>query len=163
MNAEEMIGKYSIRLNDDQIQAMLPKGTTDAEVAAIKAAKPEIVACLKEQERIEQEREARIDAIPGIEAMREYRRAMEAWEQRREHAIAREDYAALAAEPEKPEGYPEAEAYMALEGMSYASNYAKSAAGRKGIKAVKDGADPVQALADAKAEWTTHCESRKWD
>ena len=164
MKVEEMVKLYSIRLNgEDGIAAYPSKNATKAEIDAIKAAKPEIVAYLKERNRIEQEREARIDSIPGIGAMREYRRAMEAWEQRRELAIEREDYAALAAEPEKPEGYPEAEAYLALENMSFASNCAKAEAGRKGVEAVKDGADPVQSLEDARAEWAAHCESHKWD
>lgn len=74
MNTQELIQRYRIALKIDEHGQ--PNGNLvvyradKAALAAIKAAKPEIVAALLAQReaglRAEQERQAKIDAIPGL-------------------------------------------------------------------------------------------------
>jgi hypothetical protein len=58
MTAQEMIKKYSITLNNDGTIRVMGKNFTQAEVADIKAKKPEIVAELKKMAVAEEERKA---------------------------------------------------------------------------------------------------------
>jgi len=75
MNAQQMIEKYYIALaSGGKIQARPVGKLTPAEVAAITAAKPEIIQILAaqkaEKEAASQAREAAIAEIPGLEILR---------------------------------------------------------------------------------------------
>ncbi|MEG0757317.1 MAG: hypothetical protein RR505_02830 [Raoultibacter sp.] len=159
MDAKAMIEKYHITLvGKDRLHAVLPNDVTDAETEAIKAAKPEVLAYFEVQAK----REARVAAITGLAEMREYKRAINAWHHRHQHALENEDYAAFGPAPERP-SYPEAEAYLALESMSFSGNSSKAIAGEKGIEAVKDGMHPSAALEVAEKEWSDYCAQSAWN
>lgn len=163
MTAAEMAKKYSIVLMGENLRIRnAPKNTV--EVEAIRASKPEIVSYLRGVDEAEAKRQARVDSIKGLTELREYTRAMDAWEMKVEDAISSGMLRGMGEKPVRLEGdYPEADAYLALEAMSYASNDAKSSAGARGVEAVKDGESPIIALENAKAEWGTYCSKNIWN
>lgn len=70
---------------------------------------------------------------------------------------AKEAAAMVAADKELEEvskKYPLAAAYAKAESYSMAHNYAKAAAGKRAMRAIEQGADPLQAVAEMGAEWT---------
>lgn len=69
---------------------------------------------------------------------------------------AKEAAAMAAADKELDEAakkYPLAAAYAKAESYSMAHNYAKAAAGKRAMRAIEQGADPLQAVAEMEAEW----------
>lgn len=176
MTVNDMISKYKLELHPDgdkiQMAAAVGKKLSKSELEALKGAKPEIIAELKA--RKEAEIKAREDAtaklaanVPGLDILRDARNKWDIYRDAKRTAIERgavkmpqqptEDTAALAAQ------YPAAAAYLKAEAYEYASNYAKSEAGRKAKQAIADGADYSEALAQMEAEWQAHCEEHKWD
>jgi hypothetical protein len=105
-------------------------------------------------------RRNRIQAIPGLAELRKALADEERYEQAFREMMEDEqndgvhpprapmvDAATLANQ------YPAAWALIQCEHMQRAANYAKAGAGRRAIERIGDGADPVQALAQAEAEW----------
>lgn len=59
--------------------------------------------------------------------------------------------------------YPVATAYIMAESFENASDYNKSAAGRKARAAIAEGNDCVQAIVDMKSEWDNAAEQAVWN
>ena len=156
MNTQEMIKRYRIALKLDEHGQ--PNGNLvvyradKAALAAIKAAKPEIVATLLAQRdaglRAEQERQSKIDAIPGL---REIKAA------RTDFVKPKYDMDALHAK------YPRAKAYLDAEDFAASDNDAKTAAGRKALEAIINGENYEQAIHTMNSEWSAYCEKHIWD
>lgn len=51
--------------------------------------------------------------------------------------------------------YPLAAAYAEAESYGRSHNYLKSSAGTRAMRAIENGADPLQAVAEMEAEWTS--------
>lgn len=87
MNTQELIQRYKIALKLDErgqpTGNLIVYRADKAALAAIKAAKPEIVAALLAQReaglRAEQERQAKIDAIPGLREIEAARADLVNW------------------------------------------------------------------------------------
>ncbi len=102
--------------------------------------------------------------VPGLDLLR----AALADEDRYARQFNRmmEDESNDGARPPKPvkanldnlrEQYPIAAAYIHAESYSLASNYAKSSAGSKAIKAIEAGQDAIAAIATMEKEWSDYC------
>ena len=143
-------------------------------LAEIKARKPEILAFLSEQkvseERARKEREEKISAIPGLKeleaAIKEHEDYKSAF-----YRMMDDEYNDGANPPAMPKSniddlsskYPRAAAYIKAVAYSYASHYAKSAAGRKAVERIINGEDHEKVLAEMEAEWLAYCENSIWN
>lgn len=139
---------------------------------SIVSAKSEIIDLLTAEETAKKEaeefRRAKIDSIPGLKVIREAMADLEAWN--REFDASFSDCGGLGVRT-KPmydfdklyDMYPLAKAYLKAEQYQNASHYAKSAAGRKAIEAIIDGADPNETIDAMEAEWNAYCEKHIWD
>lgn len=83
--------------------------------------------------------------------------ARSAYDSASERGYPAKEAAAMAAADkdlnEAAKKYPLAAAYAKAESYSMAHNYAKAAAGRRAMRAIESGADPLQAVAEMEAEW----------
>ena len=59
--------------------------------------------------------------------------------------------------------YPRAAAYLMAESWSYASHYAKSAAGNKAMQRILNGEGHELVIHDMELAWTNHCNEHVWD
>jgi len=178
VTVNEMITRYGLTLMDDgRIKAEVSRmGRTKQEQAAnsdiIRANKPAIVAELTTRRDAEiKEREesaARLATnVPGLDALRDARNQWDMYHDAFNRAIDRDDVRM----PNQPTvdakaltaQYPVAAAYLKAEAYEYASNYAKSSAGRKAKQAIANGMDYTEALAQMEDEWAAHCDAHKWD
>ncbi len=139
----------------------------------IKARKAEIIDYLVAEEAAAkaaaEDRKAKIAAIEGLAELQD---ALDA-EANYHHEVNRrfEDEALSSIMPARPKvnakelaaKYPRAAAYVKAEDWTYASNYAKNAAGRKALERIINGEDHEQVLAEMEAEWSAHCDQHVWD
>lgn len=175
MTINEMIKKYNITMmvqnGQEMISARPYKKPTQAEVEAIKAAKPEILAEIKRQKAEEkaayEARQAKINAIEGLDIIR---KAIDAEENfRASFNRAMENGSCLfpsqpkESSAELKKEYPRAAAYLKAEAYEHASNYAKSAAGKKAKERIINGEDYTKVLADMEAEWTKAAQESIWN
>lgn len=162
---DAIIRKYHVTIaSGGRIHVIAPKGASNAEVASvIRPNKQALISRIREVEAERRAGDARVAAIPMLEEMRDYGRAHMQWRADRERAWESGE-GRWPTEPAKPEGdTTEAEAYLALEDMSRASNDRKAGAGRRGIEAVRSGEkSPSQALNDAETEWTAAINELIW-
>lgn len=164
MTARDLIKKYSISYNDEStIKVGCKPNATDLQL--IKDAKPEILAILKADKKAKDNAcLARQNAIAAIEGLEGIRKALAA-----EHAyhkaftrMMEDEFNDGVNPPARPslssddlkKQYPRAAAYVKAENWTYASNYAKSAAGEKALERIINDEDYTIALTDMDAEWS---------
>lgn len=178
MNTQELIQRHSISLKlDDNGQPtgnLLVYRADKAALTAIKAAKPEIVATLLAQReaglRAEQERQAKIDAIPGLREIEAARADLVNWKLEFDASFDGENGGGVGVRP-KPKydmdalhaKYPRAKAYLNAQDFAESANAAKAAAGRKALEAIINGEDYERAVSAMEAEWKSHVASHIWD
>lgn len=178
MNTQELIQRYRIALKIDEYGQ--PTGNLvvyradKTALAAIKAAKPEIVAALLAQReaglRAEQERRAKIDAIPGLREIEAARADLVNWKLEFDASFDSENGGGVGVRP-KPKydmdamyaQYPRAKAYLDAQAFAASENDAKSAAGMKALETIINGENYEQAIDTMNSEWAAYCESHLWD
>ena len=178
MNAQELILRYRISLVLDGYGE--PTGNLrvyradNPGLAAIKAAKSEIVAVLLQQReagiRAEQERRREIDAIPGLREIEAARADLVNWKLEFDVSFDGENGGGVGVRP-KPKHdmdamyaqYPRAKAYLDAQEFAASENDAKSASGRKALESIINGENHEQAIAAMNSEWGAHCEAHLWD
>lgn len=178
MNTQELIKRHSISLKlDEQGQPtgnLMVCRADKAALAAIKAAKPEIVAALLAQReadlRAEQERQAKIDAIPGLREIKAVRADLVNWKLEFDASFDGENGGGVGVRP-RPKydmdalhaKYPRAKAYLDAEDFAASGNDAKAAAGKKALEAIINGENHERAVSTMEAEWKAHVASHIWD
>ena len=178
MNTQEMIQRYKIALKIDEhgqpTGNLVVSRADKAALAAIKAAKPEIVAALLAQReaglRAEQERRAKIDAIPGLREIEAARIDLVSWKLEFDASFDGENGGGVGVSP-KPKydmdamyaKYTRAKAYLDAQEFAASENDAKSAAGQKALEAIINGGNYEQAIHTMNSEWSAYCESHLWD
>ena len=179
-----LIYAYDITLATDLIpgKGFVPNGKLrigrvanakrDGNWDAIVASKPEIIEILTNdadaQRKTAAERQAKIDAIPGLSEIRAAMADLAAW--RAEFERSFDECGGLGVRP-RPQydmdalykAYPSAAAYLEAEAMANASHYAKAAAGQRALERIINGEDAAAALSDARAEWGAHATAHMWD
>ena len=169
MNAQELILQYRIALKIDEhgqpTGNLVVYRADKAALAAIKAAKPEIVSMLLEQReagiRAEQERQKKIAALREIEAARS---DLVNWKLEFDASFDSENGGGVGVRP-KPKydmdamyaQYPRAKAYLEAQEFAASENDAKSAAGRKALESIINGENHEQAIATMNSEWAAYC------
>lgn len=178
MNTQELIQRYSIALKLDEHSQptgnLVVSRADKTALAAIKAAKPEIVAALLAQReaglRAEQERQAKIDAIPGLREIEAARADLVSWKLEFDASFDGENGGGVGARP-KPKydmdalhaKYPRAKAYLDAQDFAASENDAKSEAGMKALEAIINGENHEQAIHTMNSEWEAYCELHLWD
>lgn len=178
MNTQELIQRYKIALKIDEhgqpTRNLIVYRADKAALAAIKAAKPEIVAALLAQReaglRAEQERRAKIDAIPGLREIEAARIDLVNWKLEFDASFDGENGGGVGVRP-KPKydmdalyaKYPRAKAYLEAKDFAESDNDAKAAAGGKALEAIINGENHEQAIDTMNSEWAAYCESHLWD
>lgn len=178
MNAQELIQRYKIALKIDEhgqpTGNLVVYRADKTALAAIKAAKPEIVSMLLEQReagiRAEQEQQKKIDAISGLREIETARADLVNWKLEFDASFDSENGGGVSVRP-KPEHdmdamyakYPRAKAYLDAQDFAGSENAAKSAAGQKALEAIINGEDHELALSAMVAEWKSHVASHIWD
>lgn len=183
MDIKDMIDRYGLRLatrfdggklvKTGNILISRPQQVQkDNALADIKAAKPEIIACLEAQEAAEraalEERERKIAAIPGLKEIQAAREDVAAWN--KEFRESFEDVGGLGVR-KKPEydfdalfaKYPVAAAYLKALSYSMSTNDAKASAGKAAIDAILSGADSAAAIQEMESAWKNHCMNHMWN
>lgn len=172
-------GKYALSLAGDQLRVAPSHATkmTDAQlkksVAADRPLLVEIKAALlaerEEARRQAAERQARIDAIPGLKEIRALIEARAGW--RDELTRQMDSESGCTSMPGYPEGdvkalyarYPRAAAYLRAEAWAEAENDVKSQAGAVALEKILDGEPYEEALAEMEQTWQAHVRSHMWD
>lgn len=116
------------------------------------------------------ERQALIDAIPGLQAIRDAAAEWEAYHVAF-NAMMDDENNDVGRWPKLPtsdvkalmQAYPIAAAYLKAEAYSHAANAAKAAAGRKAVEAILHGEDAEAAIAAMEQAWSNYCSKHIWD
>ncbi len=165
MTIKEMVSTYAIKLHgEDNLEIKFPVGSDKGEVVELlKANKPEIIAYLQAEKAAEEDCEAKIAAIEGLEELQlaYYAQADHIDEMSARH----EDETLSSIGVEAPVNniaalkakYPRAAAYILAEDYSFAANDAKAAAGREALEEIIEGADPAEAIANMERAWSDYC------
>lgn len=177
MNAQELILQYRIALKIDEhgqpTGNLVVYRADKAALAAIKAAKPEIVSMLLEKResgiRAEQERQKKIAAIPGLREIEAARADLVNWKLEFNASFEGEGGSGVGVRP-KPKydmdamyaQYPRAKAYLDAQEFAASENDAKSAAGRKAMETIINGENHEQAIDTMNSEWAAYCEAHLW-
>lgn len=141
------------------------------------AGKPELEAAVAQYDAdLEAEKQAKRaaleSAVPGLaeyeSAMRNYYNAQAAYEKASEHGYpVREAAAADAADKSLAaihEKFPATVAYREIKSYQQATNYDKSSAGDKALRAIEAGrADIFEIVAAMRAEWSAAAEKAVWN
>ena len=178
MNTQELIQRYKIALKIDEhgqpTGNLVVYRADKAALAAIKAAKPEIVASLLAQReaclRAEQDRQSKIDAIPGLREIKAARADLVNWKLEFDASFDGENGGGVGVRP-KPKydmdamyaKYPRAKAYLDAQEFAASENDAKSAAGQKALESIITGENYEQAIHTMNSEWSAYCEKHIWD
>lgn len=174
MSIADYVSRYNVFRQGDRIGSRFWIGPDKDEAMAYgKNHKQEILAYLIEQEaavqKVKDERQAKIDAIPGLKELTAAYDEMLNWREELHENIERGDSGVGI--PPKPEHdfealakqYPRAAAYLAADAMCYASHDVKAAAGQEAKERIINGDDPDEALAEANEKWLTYCREHMWD
>ena len=135
----------------------------------VKANKNVLIAEIKAIENEKVEREAKIQAIEGLEELKAAIAAKEQYEYERQKRWESESLSSILPEPPKVDvealkiKHPRAWAYIRAEGWANARHYAKAAAGRVALERIINGDDHDQVIADMEAEWNAYTEQHIWD
>ena len=144
----------------------------DNAIPDIAAAKLEIVKILLAEEenkrKAAEERNARIEAIPGLKEIRAAREDLKRWHDEFEDSFR--DVGGMGVRP-KPQydfeelyrKYPRASAYLKAEAYSRAANYAKASAGKKALERIINGEECDTVLSEMEAEWSAYVNDHVWD
>lgn len=178
MNTQEMIKRYRIALKLDEhgqpTDTLVVYRADKSALAAIKAAKPEIVATLLAQRdagiRSQRERQEKINAIPGLREIEAARADLEEWRLEFNASFDGEGGGGVGVRP-KPKydmaamyaKYPRAKAYLTAQDYANSENDAKSAAGRKALEAIINGEDYKLAISAMETEWNDHVANHIWN
>jgi hypothetical protein len=178
MTVNEMIQKFNITITvqngEEGLNARFSKKPSQAQIAELKAKKPEVIAELKrresEKEAAYKARQARINSIEGLEAIRKAMNAEENYHMAFNRMMEDADNDGAFA-PRRPQAssqelkgqYPKAAAYLKAESYSYSSNYVQAGAGKKALERIINGEDYATVLADMEKEWSDYCTERIWD
>ncbi len=187
MSADQLISRYGIRDGEDYGRpgTIVPTYTINvkddgqtAVLAAIKAAKPEIIkifvakkAAKEEESRKRAERQAKIDAIPGLREIRDAQNAQADYRYRFNRSFEGKyavggmgvgprpdvDVDALKAQ------YPTAAAYLRMEEKANSDNYELSWIGNKAIDALLGGMDYAAALGQMDTDVEAFTNRHMWD
>lgn len=150
-------------------QRSAPSSSTVAEIARACLCS----ALLAERDaglRAQEERQAKIDAIPGLREIEDARADLANWQQEFSASFDGEGGGGVGVRP-KPEydmaalyaRYPRAKAYLTAQDFAASENYAKSAAGQKALAAIIDGEDYERAISAMEAAWKGHIADHVWD
>ena len=175
MDIPELIKRYDISLwGEDMIRAYnMALVKKDKAEETLKARKPEILAYLKEEKASEkrayEERKAKINAIEGLEEIRNAINEQIKWTEDFKRAMQSPDGCVrMRAKPEDniaelKQKYPRAAAYLTAENESLKSNYVLSAIGNKALEAIINGEDHEAVMATMEAEHKAFAERHMWD
>lgn len=185
MTAQELIQTYNITLQTTLTsKGWEPTGALAIHEAAackrdgkfdeIKGRKAEILAVLMEEfeaeKRARAEREAKINAIPGLHEIRAARDDIERWREEFTSSFESESGGGVGvrAKPKYDmadlyDKYPRAKAYLEASDFANAEHYVKASAGKKAMEAIINGEDYEQAIAAMKAEWSEYTTAHMWD
>mgnify|MGYP004663714527 CR=1 FL=1 len=185
MTAQELIQQYNITLQTTLTnKGWEPTGMLavhdavackrDGKLGEVKAQKPEIFAILVAEQdakkRARAEREAKINAIPGLIEIKSARDDVERWRDEFAASFESEDGGGVGVRPQPKHDlaalyakYPRAKAYLLADEYADAENYAKAKAGKKALEAIINGEDPESAIAAMEAEWTAYTQSHMWE
>lgn len=183
MAPNELINRYRIRLDVEYrggkrtptgklyiAYGLLARENGDWE--KIVSAKEEIKTILLREFEAEQlaaeEREAKINAIPGLKEIQAAKTDLENWQYEFEESF--KDVGGMGVRP-KPQydfeelyrKYPRASAYLKAEAYSRAANYAKASAGKKALERIINGEDCDAVLEEMESEWSAYCDEHIWD
>ena len=183
MTPNELINRYTIRLNIEYrngkrtptgklyiADGLLARENGDWE--KIVSAKEEIKAILllkfEEEQRAAEEREAKINAIPGLKEIQAAKTDLQNWHYEFEDSF--KDVGGMGVRP-KPQydfealykKYPRAYAFLKAEAYSRAANYAKAAAGKKALERIINGEECDAVLSEMESEWSAYCNEHVWD
>ena len=178
MNTQELIKQYRISLKLDEhgqpTGNLVVYRADKSALAAIKAAKPEIVSALLAERNaafhVEQERQSKAAAIPGLREIEAARADLASWQLEFSASFDGEGGGGVGVRP-KPEydmaalyvKYPRAKAYLDAQDFADSGNAAKSAAGQKALEAIINGEDHELALSVMETEWKSHVVNHIWD
>lgn len=185
MTVQDLIQKYNITLQTKltdkgwELTGMLAIREAaackrDGKLDEIKAKKSDILAVLMEAHEAEKsaraEREANINAIPGLHEIMAAQEDMARWREEFTASFESEagggvgirtkpkyDMAGLYAK------YPRAKAYLEASNYANAEHYVKAGAGKKALEAIINGEDCEQAINVMKAEWAEYTTEHMWD
>lgn len=183
MTIAQLIKRYHVTLEMDGIgnkaeptgRLRIGQGTEakkNGDFDRIVASKAEIMSVLMDEynaKKLEAKEDAeKIAAIQGLSELRAAYRDVEAWHEEWNKSF--DDVGGLGVRP-KPQydfeamrkAYPRAAAYLDAEAYFHAANYAKSAAGKKALEAIKNGEDCAVALETMKKEWQEYVDEHIWD
>ncbi len=183
MTIAEFVRALNVRrVGEDKIGCYTPKYGRDEILAYMRANKPAILQYLMEQEaeraRAEQaaakaraEREAKIQAIPGLAEIEHARADLDAWHDEWNASFEGPNACGGLGVRRRPEydfaalnqQYPRAAAYIKAQAYSYAAHPAKSSAGKIALEKIINGEDYNAAIAEMEAAWTKYCDDHIWD
>lgn len=173
MTIEEMVSRYNIVTRDGKIGIMRADlARKENMLDTIVSMKPDIIKYIlgKEEARRKaaEERQAKIDAIPGL---REIQAATDDWLKWRvevQESFESEGGGYVGVRPEPklienvPERFPQASAYLKAEKYAQKENYELSSIGRRALERVING-DYVDAIADMEKELQEYSNRHLWD
>ena len=184
MTAQELIKKYGVMLETKYIpeKGYVPTGRIYVRSGGyakkmgdfdeILSRKPEIMGILieemEEKERKYQERQDKINAIPGLAEIQAAKQDLDRWNEEWEKSF--DDVGGLGVRP-KPEydfaamnaKYPRAAAYLKAESYSHAAHDVKASAGQEALEKIINGEDYEEALKVMEDEWSAYCDAHVWD
>lgn len=175
MEVKELIKKYNLQAveKDGKMMVFTRAKVTAKDVAAIKENRDEILKEImdaKEQEkRAYQERQAKIDAIPGLAEIKAALTKAADWDRQFNASFETEDGGGWGVGP-RPQydfeaaykKYPQAHAYLIAEREAYKSNYELAAIGKRALEKVING-QWVEAMDDIKRETDEFTDRHAWD
>lgn len=145
-------------------------------MATIKSRKPEILAYFKAEkeakERAAAEREAKINAIPGLTEIRNAQRALAAWDRKFERSFEGEYACGGFGVGPRPKvditamrkQYPIADAFLRAEHEVYSGNAELSAIGKKAMDAIIDNPHGyAAAMAQMESDISGFVDCHAWD
>ena len=143
------------------------RAVKDGMADEIKSKKQEILDYFHEEDRKAEERQRKIDEIPGLGEILKAQRELDAYDYRFRKSF--EDVGGLGV-GQKPdydfeaayEKYPQAAAYLKAEKKADSANIEISEIGRKALERVIDG-DYEKAIDDMEAELKAFAEKHMWD
>lgn len=151
---KNLVSRYGIYLpeNHPGCFGVRHRPKAQEQVDFLKAHKPEIMEYLTKQRREKEERKAKIAAIPGLAEMQkkydEFSRQMAKYSKDKEaYFEERGSYPVFPKRPdaseynfdELKEKYPQADAYLKAEFLSFSDSYELASVGRKLLQEVIDG------------------------
>ena len=173
MTIAEFVRALNVRrMGEDKIGCYPPKYGKDEIVAYMRANKPAILQYLEEQEAAQAraEREAKIQAIPGLVEIERARADLAAWRDEWDASFEGEGGGGIGVRP-KPkydlkamyDQYPKAVAYINAREYSRSENIAKASAGEVAVRKILAGEDYNAAIAEMEAAWAKYCMDHAWD